>query len=161
MILTLSYTYDSFYADCKELSEMEAVTIAQMPKEQGFISQDVNPVLGAMEERDTTFLKDKLKFYAAEFYLAIRGWLDTDTPLTIDDTGIEFLFKDNAVSEANAPIITQMVEKALQYGALAQWYSRFFNRQDISEKYGKSYEALKSNARSILIQKVERPYRFH
>lgn len=177
MAITISYTYSTFFEDCKKISETESLTIPQLDSAKGYITQEATPFLGVIEERDRESIYEHLVEAAANLYYELRPWLDVKKGMKIVDlTGgtdkqIVYTLKEGILppyiedeveqQNSNAPILAKHITDALRSYALAWWFSKYPHRGDLTQKFTMRYASIPSLIASLLHEKVTRPYRFY
>lgn len=170
MIYEFTYTLDSLFEDLKKVSQREAITIPKLPKEQGYISGDVEVVPGIIEDKD----KDHIEYHMGPTVTAvweyIAAWVDEITLPVIpkenesdpDVKGIHIKFKEDEVTGNRVILVTNALQELIKYVYLADWYSIYVQRPDLANKYMSLSVAKGESLRSILIKNnASRPYRFY
>ena len=172
MTYEFTYTLDSLFEDLQRATQREAITIPQLPKEEGYITQDVQPVIAVMEPKDKDHIEYHLNTAVATIWEYIAAWVD-DEGLAVptvpkenegdpDVRGIYIRFKENEVTGNRVILVTNGLQELIKHVLLADWYSIYAHRPDIGQRHMHLSVAVGENLRSNLIKNnASRPYRFY
>ena len=170
MIYEFTYTLDNLFEDLKKMTQREAITIPKLPKEQGYISDDVEVVPGIMEDKDKGQVEYNLSTAVTSTWEYIAAWVDELTVPVLpkanegdpDVKGIHIKFKKDEVTGNRVILVTNALQELIKCIYLADWYSIYVQRPDLANKYMSLSVAKGANLRSILIKNnASRPYRFY
>jgi len=162
MVYEFVIDFDSLFEYVQTLSQKEAKTIPTPPREEGFITQDVEAVTGVIEDRDRPYIKSQAYNASAEIYDALSPALAKGFSFTpFGEGSVAFTVLQERVSENKVAVLETRVKMAMGSYILANWFSSYPQRADIAERYGALFQKEKDEVFRLLLKKyTERKYRF-